>query len=304
MHQLNVFKLLGHLVHIQDLQVKRNKLRFEAHKTSDDSVWNAFREVRNTLKTKIKSAKRRFFPTALSSKKIWKVIHSILNPSPQPLRHDPNELNIHFTSTVQRTLGHSTNTGDSDLFAYIDSLPVNVGEKFQLKRVSQAEVFKELLNLRNDSSTGPDQIPTRYIKPVADIIAAPLTYIINTCIQSNIFPEAWKITRISPISKTEVPKNNDDFRPIAILPVLSKIYERLVLKQQLSFIDNRINDNMSGFRKGHSTATILMSMRDDIMRAMKKGELKLMLLAHFPKTFDTLNFKEAPYSLVQLQPDL
>ena len=204
-------------------------------------------------------------------------------------------------------------------------MPVNVGEKFQLKPVSQAEAFenkellnlqndnptgsnkiptryikqvadikellKELLNLQNDSPTGPDKIPTRYIKQVADIIAAPLTYIINTCIQSNIFPEAWKTSRISPIPKTEAFKNNDDFRPIAILPVLSKIYERLVLKQQLSFIDNCINDNMSGFRKGHSTATILMSMRDDIMRAMKKGELTLMLLVDFSKPFDTLNFK-------------
>ena len=172
------------------------------------------------------------------------------------------------------------------------TLPVNVGENFQRKRVSQAEVFKELLNLQNDSSTGPDQIPTRYIEPVADIIAAPLTYIINTCIQANTFPEAWKIWRISPMPKTEAPKNNDDFRPIAILPVLSKIYERLVLKQQLSFINNCINDNMSGFRKGHSTATILMSMRDNIMRAMKKEELTLMLFADFSKTFDTLNFNK------------
>ena len=94
---------------IQALQVKRNKLCFEADKTSDDSVWNAFREVPNTLKTKIKSANRRFFQTALSSrnsKKIWKVIHSILNPSPQPLRHVPNKLNTHFTSTAQQTLGY------------------------------------------------------------------------------------------------------------------------------------------------------------------------------------------------------
>ena len=48
---------------------------------------------------------------------------------------------------------------------------------------------------------------------------------------------------------------------------------------------------MSGFRKGHSTATISMSMRDDIMRAIKKGEFTLMLLADFSKAFDTLNFK-------------
>ena len=61
--------------------------------------------------------------------------------------------------------------------------------------------------------------------------------------------------------------------------------------KQLPFIDNCLNDNMSGFRKGHSTATILMAMRDDIKSAMKKGELTLMLLADFSKAFDTINFK-------------
>jgi hypothetical protein len=148
---------------IQALQIQRNKLRFEAHKTSLDGICNAFRKVRNSLKTKIKAAKRSFYQTVLSSKnskKIWKVIHSILNPPSQPLRHDPNENNLHFACTVQRTLGYTNNVSKNDLYAYIDSLPISTEQSFSLYKVSQAEVLKELHNLRNDSSTGPDQIPS------------------------------------------------------------------------------------------------------------------------------------------------
>jgi hypothetical protein len=144
------------------------------HSTSLECVCNAFREVRNALKTKIKAEKRSF----KNSKKVWKVIHSILNPCSQPLRHDVNELNQHIASTVQRTLGHSNNVNNADPFAYIDFLPVNPVQKFDLKKVSQAEVLREL--------------HTKYIKPVA-------------CTASNSFPSAWKISRISPIPKSEAP---------------------------------------------------------------------------------------------------
>ena len=125
---------------IQALQIQRNKLRFEAHKTSLDSIWNAFRKVRNSLKTKIKAAKRSFYQTVLSSKnskKIWKVIHSILNPPSQPLRHDPNENNLNFACTVQRTLGYTNNVSKNDLYAYIDSLPISTEQSFSLNKLMQ-----------------------------------------------------------------------------------------------------------------------------------------------------------------------
>ena len=120
--------------------------------------------------------------------------------------------------------------------------------------------------LRSDCLTGADQIPVKYIKLAADWIA----HIINHYISNNSFPKTWKLARVSTIPKTEHTVEPDDFRPIAILPALSKIYERLVLKQLLLYLEdhNIFHSVMSGFRKGHSTNLVLLRIRDDIIRAM------------------------------------
>ena len=93
----------------------------------------------------------------------------------------------------------------------------------------------ELKHLRYDTSTGPDQIPTKFLKPITEYIASPLTHIINSFIQLCDFPDKWKQARITPIPKVDSPQDNNDFRPISILPVLSKIYERLVHNQVVEF---------------------------------------------------------------------
>lgn len=98
---------------IRDLQSKRNKLRYEAHKTHTDTSWDAFRLVRNKLKTVIRKARKNFMETALSSsngKKVWRVIHRVLKSTQQPLRLDPAELNIAFGSTASRTLNTEVTT--------------------------------------------------------------------------------------------------------------------------------------------------------------------------------------------------
>ena len=82
----------------------------------------------------------------------------------------------------------------------------------------------------------------------------------------NTFPKAWKIYRIHPAPKVDNPTECDDYRPIAILPVLSKVYERLVPSQMTEYIDNNsiLHEKISGYRKGHSTTTIMLRFRDFI----------------------------------------
>lgn len=109
-----------------------------------------------------------------------------------------------------------------------------------------------------------------------------------------MFPDAWEVARITPIPKNNGPVNNvSDMQPISILPVLSKVFERLVYHQVIDYIDSRtlLKENISGFRKGHSTTTVLLGIRDDITHAMKQGEITLMVMANFPKAFDTIKFK-------------
>ena len=76
------------------------------------------------------------------------------------------------------------------------------------------------------------------------------------------------------------PQNEKVYRPVSILPVVLKVFERLVLKQLISFIDelSLLAPSISGFRKGHSTVTALLRIRDHLLRAMKRDEVSLMVL--------------------------
>ena len=150
-----------------------------------------------------------------------------------------------------------------------------------------------LKSLRTDTSTGPDNIPVKFAKMVHEIIASALSSIINNCIRKSYFPKAWKMGRISPIPKVDSPVLDEHFSPISILPALSKVFEKLVAKQMSSFCEASavLAEMLSSFREGHSTSTMLMGMRDDLIKAMKKGEVTLMVLADFSKAFDTTDFK-------------
>ena len=90
--------------------------------------------------------------------------------------------------------------------------------------------------------------------------------------------------RISVIPKIDNPATGDDYRPISILPVLSKVFERLIMKQTCNFIEtnNIYSSPQAGYRCNHSKNIILIKMRDDILNAMNKGE--------FSKAFDTVDY--------------
>ena len=161
---------------------------------------------------------------------------------------------------------------------------------FKLRPVSYKETLQEVKSIRNDCSTGKDNIPISLVKLVAENIASPLTYIINECIRLSVFPTEWKCARISVIPKIDNLATSDDYRPISILPVLSKVFERLIMKQLSNFIEinNIYSSTQVGYRRNHSTNTILIKMRDDILNAINKGEVTLSILADSSKAFDTL----------------
>ena len=284
---------------IAELKEQRDRLRSAARASNNNKeTWEKFRAARNRLKELIKSTKRNFMERMLSSKKskeVWKVIHRILHPSPQRITMQPDKLNNFFASTAERTIGINTHHVDdyASIINLIQSLPANVDNGFQIRTVTLKEVIHELRNIRSDRSTGPDNIPANMIKMVADYLGSPLTDVINTCIKNLYFPSAWKLARICAIPKRNQIKSEKDLRPISILPVLSKVYERLIFRQLSDFIDknNVLNNNISAYRKGQSTTTVLQAIRDDVVKAMKRSEVTMMILADFSKAFDTICFR-------------
>ena len=92
--------------------------------------------------------------------------------------------------------------------------------------------------LRNDCSSGYDNIPVKFIKLVAEDIIPPIVNIINSSINKEIFPDSWKMAKACSVPKINNPINEKNFGPISTLPVLSKIYEKDILKQLFDYIEN------------------------------------------------------------------
>ena len=175
----------------------------------------------------------------------------------------------------------ATPPGKGDLINLIDNFKQDSEIPFTIQPVSYLDVLREIKSLRSDCSCGLDNISCKIVKLIADEIASPLTHIINSCIARDYFPKSWKMARISPIQKVDNPRDNSDFRPISILPVMSKIYKKLVLRQMATYLSNNeiLEPNISAYRKGHSTTTAMLAMRDDITAAMNKGEITIAVMA-------------------------
>ena len=143
------------------------------------------------------------------------MIHRVLHPSPKPLREDPEKLNRYFISTATRTFGTKPDS-THDLLDLVRSFPDLADElsTFVLRNVSRDEVLKEISRQRSDCSTGIDQIPVKFVKLASDYLYGPLTYIINSRINTSSFPKTWKTARVPPIPKVDNPVNEKDYRPV------------------------------------------------------------------------------------------
>ena len=164
-------------------------------------------------------------------------------------------------------------------------------ETFRTKHTNYDEVRKIILGIKSDCSTGDDGIPISYIKAVVNDITSLMVNTINNCIDKNAFPIAWKLARVCPIAKIDNPIDVTKYRPILVLCILSKFFERVILTQLCNYIEVKTSYNLSqsGFRKGYFTSTLLLKLRDDIKRAMNTSEVTLGILLGFSKAFDTID---------------
>ena len=246
------------------------------------------------MKKHIHNTKTNFYKKALSSKRpkeVWNTIYRILNPNPKSIDADPNVLNEHYNTTAVRLLS-SVPKPEETLRNLIETLPDNPNT-FSFSKITYSDVRKAILSLRNDCSTGQDKIPSKFLKLCINEITSPICHIINTAIEEKTFPNQWKISKITPIPKVDEPSEPSDYRPISILPILSKVYERILMLQMVDHIESRklLSNHQSGFRKGHCTITTCMKIKSDIIKAMDSGEVTLSVMADFSKAFDTVDFE-------------
>ena len=115
-------------------------------------------------------------------------------------------------------------------------------------------------------ATGRDRVSVKIIKVAAKIISPSLAKLCNRCFATATFPRMWKTAEVIPLFKGGDKTNVDNYRPISILPVISKIIERLVHNSLMIELEERnlIYHLQSGFRRNYTTETVLIKIVDQL----------------------------------------
>ena len=137
---------------------------------------------------------------------------------------------------------------------------------------------KSVISNLNNSSPGCDNIPPPQKKIIGKLFVdqyiEPLTYLINKSIELGIFPDEMKMAQVVPIFKAGDEQLVQNYRPISVLPFMSKIYEKIVANYLIDYLDsnNLLYKYQFGFRKSHSTSHAFINLMDKVSRALDTGK--------------------------------
>lgn len=272
---------------------ERDKARMKYNRLKTQENWNRYKNLRNFAKASLKREKAaylQFLAKQKNSASFFKALKTfnIQNGKNTEIPSDlsqPEKINDYFASVFL-----TDNSFCDDNIKYYSNNFLNKENQFQF-RMANTDEIAQIINEIKSNAKGSDGITIQMIGLCLPAILVYITHVINCCLEIGYFPAMWKEAIIFPLPKVTNPKDYSDLRPISMLPIISKILEKVVYKQLNVFIQaNRIMSSVqSGFRKGHSTATALASLSDDIIQALDKNMSSALVLLDFSKAFDTIN---------------
>ena len=280
-----------------------------------------YREYK-TLRNEITSDKRRgkkahniaqFEKNKNAISTVWKSIRSLVNMKPgkkssikltdenDSLISDPkiigNIFNDHF-STLGAKVQQKIPNVQGDFRDYLKRKGKNNkavinpdGHSFFLSPTIPDEVEKIIDKLNLSKSTGPNGIPVFILKAFKAFFAYWLSKLINLCFETGEFPLMLKIAKVVPLHKKESVLNFLNYRPISLLSVFSKIYEKTIYVRIYSYLEkyNMIYSKQFGFRGNHSVNHAIISFTEHIRSLLDKGEYVCGIFVDLEKAFDTVH---------------
>ena len=146
-----------------------------------------------------------------------------------------------------------------------------------------------LKNLVNNKSPGPDAIPINVLKYCSSALAGPLTELFNHSLKIGVFPSRWKHAHVTPILKKGSRYKVCNYRPISLLPVLSKIFEKLLHIEIYRHVSKHIAPEQHGFVSQRSTVTNLVEYTRDIATHINNKDQVDSVYTDFSKAFDSVD---------------
>ena len=300
---------------------ERDKLLKEITKENDTIKINELRERYNKLRNDITHDKRKskkdyntaqFEENKLKSSKIWENIRKLVNVKSvksssiklmigDKIISDPklnaNTFNSHFSklgAKVQQKIPIERGSYKDYLYKknkngeyYIN----NAGHVFFLTPTDPIEVSEIIINLNEKKSPGPNGIPVFLLKKFIEFFSFWLSKLINLCFSSGIFPDLLKFAKVTPLHKKESKLDYLNYRPISLLSVYSKIFEKLLYTRVYSYLVKYklIYSKQFGFRSNHSCNHAIVSLTEHIKKLLDDGHVVCGVFVDLEKAFDTVH---------------
>ena len=262
---------------------KRDLLKIRAMDTKDANDWNEYRNAPNTVDNEIKIRESNYYKEACTAhkenlSKLWNTINEVCSRKPkrtivknleignQQITDSANiaeAFNEHFSSIGSKLIGAIVSNNVSPAKSFIEYLPTT-NSVFSIKPTYPQQVLELMLKLSNKKATGLDGISSKLIKISAPVTVSSITKIFNSSISTEIFPDEWKLARVTPVHKNGSPSDVNNYRPISIIPIIAKLFEKIIYDLYYKYLsDNNLLSNcQSGFRALHSTVTSLLCATD------------------------------------------
>ena len=289
---------------------QRKKTRFyqKARLMNTPEAWARYRSQRNLVTSIIRKAKRDHNQSIIdqlnnldhSNADWWKVVRTAFGcsrnqiPALESVDQDgtffatdnsskANLLNDQFVKV--------TYVGDENK-VFPEQLP-RVEARLDLIQVTAEDVFEAINSIPISKAPGPDSITPFVLRNIAISISQPLAILFNCSLSSNTFPNLWKFSTVIPIFKKGDRSDPKNYRPISLTSIISKVFEKTVLKYLLPYLLNNklITDKQAGFLPNHSTSYQLIEICNTLATNLKHGLATTILFADISRAFDRLSHR-------------
>jgi len=285
---------------------KKNTLYRKQLTTNNPNIIRKCKTYRNRLTHLKEISKQNYYKQAFQKchhdiKKTWKLVNEIItikNKSQQNNRlfkdsecqKQSEDLN-NFYSEVGKSLSTKIKPSPTTYRHFITH--VNSKNSLFLAPTDAYEIQLLSKNLKVKSNTSPNGIPPKFLKTASCIVTEWLSKFLNKCMITGEFPDSWKIATITPIPKVRSQSSLSEYRPISVLPVLSKLFEKVLYHRVYSYLTehNLIDERQYGFRENHSTELAIASIYDELLRNFDNKLITCSLSLDLPKAFDCCDHK-------------
>ena len=232
--------------------------RWAAYKAKNFPLFNHYKKkVKAEI---IKSKKIWCQKMCKSCKGVWSIVNNVRGKD--DFRSTDNLLSL-FSDPVNAV--ETINSNFSRVFVNSDKfplLPVDCARKFDI--CSERSIFDLLSRLRTDKACGSDGVNPIFLKVCADIISRPISHIINLSFYQGVFPTIWKMADVCPVPKSR-PVDKKQLRPISLLPTVSKVCEKAVLKLYSNPLLCHFDDCQFAYRPNSSTTCALVTIHETVL---------------------------------------